>query len=284
MERLRRVMVQKYRIGRLFPSAVKSFSCLSLLLLLQGCGPSVLDGSSQMKLQESFKAVQKDLPEQKDRVRFEVAYNILNIHLSNQAKKGVSEDRLRMELFNGKDAAALVETARTFEKNKVDEISAEIKKYDNCYSSGKQGLKVEFARIRSSSVKPEERVELSFDLHNGSAYPVSMIQANVTLQIFGAPELEKIYAGRNVVNCQASSVINPGSFGKMTCSLSYNMGTVRYDGPAEDVQNFVFEIVDNDSTPLNDKDDQNTMAYCLEHLEQGKKEIKLYLNDLESLM
>lgn len=263
---------------------LRAVSLASLMLFLQGCGTSVLDGSSPAKLQESFKAVKSGLSDQKQQVKFEVAYNILNIYLSERVKKGGNENSLRMELFNGKDARTLVEQARTYEQGKVDSITAELKVLDNCYKSLKSGLKVENATLRSSSVKPEERVELSFDLHNGSQYPVSMIQANVTLQVFGAPGMEKLFAGRDVVNCTAKKIVNPGSIGRMSCSLSYEMGPVRYEGPAQDVQNFVIEIVDNDDTPLNDKDDQNTMAYCKEQSEQLKRNINLYLNDLESLM
>lgn len=251
---------------------------------LAGCGNTLLDGSSQNKLQESFKIMKDDLSDNKQKVKFEVAFNILNIHLYDQVKKGQNENNLRMELFNGKDARALVETARSYEQKMVDQISEEIKGYDRCYEVQKNGLKIDFARIRSSSVKPEERVELSFDLHNDTPYPISQIQANVTLQIFGAPEMEKLFADRDQVNCIASKVIKSGSMGTMTCNLAYNMGSVRYEGPAKDVQNFVFEIVDTDSTPMNDQDDQNTMAYCKEHRDQLKKNMDLYLNDLESLM
>ena len=59
---------------------LRAVSLASLMLFLQGCGTSVLDGSSPAKLQESFKAVKSGLSDQKQQVKFEVAYNMLNIY------------------------------------------------------------------------------------------------------------------------------------------------------------------------------------------------------------
>lgn len=258
-----------------------SFWVISLLFLV-GCGTDRLDATSSETLQSTFAELKGSLTESQA-VVFDLAYNQLMVELYDQVRKGKSESLLRQEFFGNKTALDVINQARSVNSEKIALFGKDLRVATLCYKSSKDGLKISDEIVKSSSIKPEERVELTFSLYNGSNYPISAVQANISLQIFGAPGMEKNFIGKDYVTCRTDQVIKPTKSGSVSCVLNYEMGTVRYEGPAKDLQLFSIEIFDTDSKTNQNKKDPNTMAACKESMDKAKEKLNEYTNNLEKI-
>lgn len=250
--------------------------------MLSGCGETLLDGSSDEKLMESYKELRKDLS-QSEAGAFDLAFHKTR-DLVNAESSQSARDSLRESFFSGKGVAQFIADAKKRVEAQVVEVSKSMQESAECYKSYSQGLQFSQQRMKNSSVDPENRVEYSFDLFNGSNYPVAALQLDLTMEIFGAPDYERKFDGDNFVRCFGSASVPPGGRGKFTCNIRYKMGSIRFDGPVEDMQVFSMTPVNNDPNLQDGKEEAKSMASCRKEMEQHKGELKTLTSYMEQLM
>lgn len=255
---------------------------LLLSLGLSGCGDPVLDGSSDEALMKSYIEMKKGLSE-RNGAAFDLAFHKARDTV-NEISDPVSRDQMRVKIFSGKTIDQLVENAKSWVKEKVDDTSKSMQTSANCYRSYENGLEFKNKRMKNSSIDPENRVELSFDLFNGSNYTIPALQIDLTMEIFGAPDYERKYDGTNYVRCFTPVSVPVGGAGRFTCNIRYNMGQIKFDGPVEDMQVFDMKLVNNDSDLQDGKEDKDSFATCKKEMEQHRAELKTYTSYMEQLM
>lgn len=257
-----------------------SFSVAMIIsgsLLLGGCGDKVLDGSSESALMASYSEMRELISPDKVAI-FDLAFQMGRERSGVMRKKnpGMSQEEIRRAVFDGRDPYTLVNDARTYVQERIGGYSYVMQQSSQCLRSYEQGLKMTNVRMRNSLQSPDTRVEVMFDLKNGSNYPILALQVDINIQVFGSPDYEQAYIGDRIARCNTKSIVQPGTTGSFSCLLNYAMNNITFDGPVEDLQVFKAKIVNNDSNLLDGKEEENSLASCRHDSEQYKQEVDSY--------
>ncbi len=255
---------------------------MALSMSLTGCGDPVLDGSSDEALMKSYIELKNGLSE-RNGTAFDLAFHKAREKI-NEIPDTASRDQMRIKIFSGKTVDQLVDDCKKWVEEKVNDTSKAMQTSAACYKSYENGLEFRNKRLKNSSIDPENRVELSFDLFNGSNYTIPALQFDLDIEIFGAPDYERKYDGANFVRCFTPVSVPSGGIGKFTCNIRYNMGQIKFDGPVEDMQVFNMKLVNNDSDLQDGKEDKDSFASCRKEMEQYRAELKTYTSYMEQLM